>query len=168
MIEKDETWTKLYNELKRLAHYQLRNKPQATLSPTVLVHETYLKMVNTSDLKVNDKNHLIALCCRAMRQVLVSRHREKAALKRGENAMLVTLEENLPQDVIGQVDLLALEEVLEKLEAVEPRLTQIVEMRFFGGLTNLEIADHLQVTSRTVERQWTKAKVMLFGMLNQK
>ena len=166
-LDGDETWQHLYEDLKRLAHHELRQKNVGgTFSPTMLVHETYVKLLSAQKVEIKDRGHFIALCCRVMRQVLVNHFREKGALKRGENAVAVTLEDHRTPGQGQEVDLFALEQGLARLEAVEPRLARIVEMRFFGGLDNGEIARALEVNTRTVERGWLKARMLLSDVLS--
>jgi RNA polymerase sigma factor (TIGR02999 family) len=132
-----------------------------TLSTTALVHEAYLKLVDQSRAGWNDRSHFLALASLAMRHVLVDRARERDTLKRGGERRRITLDDaELAVDADADV-LLQLNDALDRLAAFEPRLAQVVECRFFGGLTDAETAEALGLTSRTVQRDWVKARVLL-------
>lgn len=156
----DRTWDDIYLELKRLAHRKLYGmKRSHTLSTTALVNEVYIKLVKGRDLNVSDRNHLLALSCRAMRQVLVDYARHKSAQKR-------QLDDQLERPFsVFNTDLLAVEEALKSLSRIDPRLVQLVECRFYGGLSNSETADLMGTSQRTVERDWTRAKSYLHALL---
>jgi len=149
-----------YEELRAIAHRRLARGARDTLSTTALVHEAYLKLAKSGDAGVRDEAHLLALASLAMRHVIVDRARERTALKRGEGGRAVTLDENHPGDDVGEA-VLHLDEALDRLAASEPRLAQVVECRFFGGLTEQETATALGVTARTVQRDWAKARELL-------
>src|SRR5438105_7318329 len=160
----DLTVARAYHELRAVAHRRLRARGhEATLSTTALVHEVYLKLVDQSRAERGwrDHAHFLAVASMAMRHVLVDRARERQALKRGGARRHVTLDE----EQVGAEDqaevLLHLEEALEQLAAWEPRLARVVECRFFGGLTEPETAEALGLTTRTVQRDWVKARVLL-------
>lgn len=152
-----------YQELRAIAHRRLIARGHSgTLSTTALVHEAYLKLVDQSRAGWRDRVHFLALASLAMRHVLVDRARERNSLKRGGSEhRQVTLND----DVMGVEDqadvLLHLDEALGRLAAFEPRLAQVVECRFFGGLTEIETSEALGVTVRTVQRDWVKARVLL-------
>ena len=152
----------LYDELRAIAHRQLGVRGRGgTLSTTELVHEAYLKLVDQSHAEWRDRAHFLALASVAMRHVLVDRAKARAALKRGGGRRQVSFDEaRVGQE--GQPEaLLQLDEALERLAAAEPRLARVVECRFFGGLTEEEIAEVLAVTVRTVQRDWAKARMLL-------
>jgi RNA polymerase sigma factor (TIGR02999 family) len=152
-----------YQELRAIAHRRLIARGHSgTLSTTALVHEAYLKLVDQSRAGWRDRVHFLALASLAMRHVLVDRARERNSLKRGGSEhRQVTLND----DVMGVEDqadvLIQLDEALGRLAAFEPRLAQVVECRFFGGLTETETSEALGVTVRTVQRDWVKARVLL-------
>jgi RNA polymerase sigma factor (TIGR02999 family) len=152
----------VYAELRAIAHRHLGAQGRGgTLSTTALVHEAYLKLVDQSRANWRDRAHFLALASVAMRHVLVDRAKARAALKRGGGQRPFTLDE---QDLAGDEHpeaLLQLDEALERLASVEPRLARVVECRFFGGLTETEIAEVLAVTERTVQRDWAKARMLL-------
>jgi len=152
----------VYQELRAIAHRQLAARGHGgTLQTTALVHEAYLKLVDQSRAEWRDRAHFLALASLAMRHVLVDRAKARVALKRGGERRAITLDEQ----EIGADDqpdaLLQLNEALERLGEVGPRLVRVVECRFFGGLTEDEIAEALGLTVRTVQRDWAKARMLL-------
>jgi RNA polymerase sigma factor (TIGR02999 family) len=149
----------VYEQLRAVARSQLRRERDGhTLSPTALVHEAYLKLVDPSGLEVRDRAHFFAVAARAMRQVLIDHARRHQAPKRGGDLQRVDLDAvEIAAGERAEV-LLALDEALGRLGALNPRLSQLVELRFFGGLTEEETAEVLGVTSRTVRRDWIKAR----------
>lgn len=162
----DQVVALTYQELRAIAHRRLAVRGRGgTLSTTGLVHEAYLKLVDQSRAGSQDLSHFLPLASLAMRHVLVDRARERSTLKRGGARRPITLDD----EVMGADDqpevLLQLNEALERLAAVEPRLAQVVECRFFGGLTEQETAEALGLTTRTVQRDWVKARVLLRRVL---
>ncbi len=157
----------VYDELRRIAHRQLgRERPDHTLGTTALVHEAYLKLVDQSRAQLNDRAHFFAVAARAMRRILVDYARRHTALKRGRRATVSLDDAMLVAD--GRADtLLALDEALARLAEVDERLSRAVECRFFGGLTEEETAEALEVTARTVRRDWVKAKAWLAQALRE-
>ena len=152
----------LYEELRAMAHRRLLAQPRGgTLQTTALVHEAYLKIVDQSRATVRDRVHFLALASLAMRHVLVDRAKARGAVKRDGRRWCVTLDE----EEIGVDDqpdaLLQLDDALNGLATLEPRLARVVECRFFGALTEDEIAEALGVTVRTVQRDWAKARMLL-------
>ena len=158
----DELVPLVYEELRAIAHRQLATRaPGGTLSTTALVHEAYLKLVGGSNGDWRDRAHFLAVASLAMRHVLVDRAKARSALKRGQSPRRITLDD-VHIAVDDQPDaLLQLDEAIERLAALEPRLARVVECRFFGGLTEEEIAEALGVTVRTVQRDWAKARMLL-------
>jgi RNA polymerase sigma factor (TIGR02999 family) len=159
-----ELFTVLYQELRGLAHALLRRqRHQQSLPTTGLVHEAYLKLANRSRLDLRDRGHFLALAAKAMRQVVVDHARRRAAGKRG--VVIGVLEEEKVGTGVPTVDILALDEALSRLEGLEPRLSRIVEMRFFGGFSVEETASALGLSERTVKRDWQKARAFLHAEL---
>lgn len=152
----------VYGELRAIAHRQLAARGGGgTLQTTGLVHEAYLKLVDHSRAHGRDRAHFLALASVAMRHVLVDRARARVALKRGGEQLRVTFDENHIA-VDDQPDaLLQLHEAMLRLAELQPRLARVVECRFFGGLTEEEIAEALDITVRTVQRDWVKARMLL-------
>jgi len=157
----DRLFTVLYPELREIAHRHLLVRGRgSTLQTTALLHEAYLKLVDQSRAEVTDRARFLPLAAVAMRHVLVDRARERVALKRGGGQAPITLDD----EVSGSSDaqrLLELHEALDRLATVDARLARVVECRFFGGLSEEEIATVLGVTVRTVERDWSKARMLL-------
>ena len=158
----DQVVALAYQQLRAIAHRRLgAHGPAGTLSTTALVHEAYLKLVDQSRAGFQDRAHFLALASLAMRHVLVDRARERNTLKRGGERQRVTLDDiALSVDTEADV-LLQLNDALDRLAAFEPRLARVVECRFFGGLTDAQTAEALGLTSRTVQRDWVKARVLL-------
>jgi RNA polymerase sigma factor (TIGR02999 family) len=156
----------LYRELRAIAHRQLGASPGArrggaTLSTTALVNEAYLKLGGAPHRPWNDRPHFLATAAVAMRQILVDRARARAALKRGGGFAHVTLEEDALASDGEPEALLMLDQALDRLAALAPRLARVVELRFYGGLSEEEIGSVLDVTVRTVQRDWVKARMLL-------
>jgi len=151
----------VYGELRERAHRQLaRHRPGDTLSTTALVHEAYLKLVDSSHQSYHDRIHFFAVASRAMRQILVDQARRHAAGKRSGTAL------SLDPELIGSVDradeLIALDEALNELAALDERLATTVDLRFFGGLSVDEAAEVRGVSPRTIKRDWRKARAFLY------
>jgi len=151
----------LYQELRAIAHRQIARRANgATLETTGLVHEAYLKLVNRSRAEGYEREHFLALASLTMRHVLVNRARARRSLKRGGESAFITLDDGHGAEAQNE-QLLQLDEALSRLAALEPRLARVVECRFFGGLSEDEIAAALGVTVRTVQRDWVKARLLL-------
>lgn len=164
----DELWELTYEELRRIARRHLqRERGDHTLSPTALVHEAHIRLVDQSRVEWKDRNHFFAIASRMCRRVLVDHARKRVAAKRGGEAVRITLDDG----AVGggdapATDLLALDEALDRLGHLNERLGRVVEMRYFGGLTEEEIAEALDVTPRTVRRDWVKARGFLYDVLH--
>jgi RNA polymerase sigma factor (TIGR02999 family) len=153
----------VYEELRLAARRQLaRELPGNTLQPTALVHEAFLKLVGRGAPAAGDRKHFVAVAARAMRQVLVDHARHRRVADRHAQYRITTEGTGIGVDLD---ELMALDEALTRLDALSPRLRQIVELRFFGGLTEDELAEHLGVTARTVQRDWAKARAYLHSEL---
>jgi RNA polymerase sigma factor (TIGR02999 family) len=151
----------VYDELHRIAENQLRRERQGhTLQPSAIVHETYLKLVDRPTPNWQGRVHFFAVAARAMRQVLVDYARRRAAQKRGGGAALSMLETELASRP-REVDVMAVDEALKKLAGLDPVQAQLVELRFFGGLTVDEAAAALQISNATVHRKWVVARAWL-------
>jgi RNA polymerase sigma factor (TIGR02999 family) len=157
----DRLFPLVYRELRQAADRVLRREIQGhTLQPTALVHEAYLKLAG-SPIGSENRAHFLGIAARAMRQVLVDHARRRRATKRGGGEAAVSL-----SDADGAIDvqsdeMLALDEALNRLAKESDRLRQVVELRFFGGLTEEEIATTMGVTTRTIQRDWVKARAWL-------
>lgn len=156
----------VYEELRRVAHRQLSRTSAETLCTTALVHELYLKLATAEPACWESRAHFMAIAAVAMRYILVDRARQRSAEKRGGDRVRVTLDDNVIE-VDRQADsLVELDEALTDLSRIDERLALVVEMRFFGGMTELETATVLGVTERTVRRDWTKARGLLYQALS--
>jgi RNA polymerase sigma-70 factor, ECF subfamily len=158
----DQMLPVVYQELHRLAsHYLSREATGHTLQPTALVHEAYLRLVDQRRVDWRNRAQFLGLAANMMRRILVNHARDRAARKRGGNPERVSL--SLVESPSGQpdVELIALEDALQRLAAVDERKSRVVELKFFGGLTIEEIAEVLQISGATVEREWAFARAWL-------
>lgn len=157
----------IYDELHEVARRLLRRRRAGeTLRTTALVHETYLRLVDQTRVEVGDREHFFALAARAMRHILIDHARRQNAEKRGGGAIRVTLSGNdTPVEARG-AELVALDEALQELERLDPRLVRVVELRFFGGLSVEETAVALDLSDRTVKRDWRKARAFLYATIH--
>jgi RNA polymerase sigma-70 factor, ECF subfamily len=152
----------VYQELRRLAaSYLRREQPGQTLQPTALVHEAYLRLLKDDPERWQNRAHFCAIAAHSMRQILIERARARGALKRGGRRPRVTLDEALVAGGERSIDLVALDEALERLAAFDPEQARLVELRFFGGLTVEETAEALEISPATVKRHWTVARAWL-------
>jgi RNA polymerase sigma factor (TIGR02999 family) len=162
----DDSFAELYEELRRLAHAQLRRSgPRPTLSTTAVVHETYLKLAGAAAARWENDQHFLSLAARAMRQVVVDYARSQATEKRGGTLHRVELPDTPARAALPVDELLAIDRGIEELERADPRLARMVELRFFGGLENSEIAAALALSERSVERDWRRARALLLDVL---
>ena len=158
----------VYAELRALAHRQLaRIRPGDTLQTTALVHEAYLKLLGAARPEWHDRRHFFAVASRAMRQITVDYARTQMAQKRGGDVPVLSLDE-LQLPVADRAhELVLLDGALTELESVSVRPARIVELRFFGGLSVEETASALEISERTVKREWRKARAFLFDALRR-
>jgi len=158
----------VYRELHNLAHHNMmRERPGHTLQTTALVNEAYLRLVDSQHVQWRDRAHFFAMSARLMRRILVDFARSRRYQKRGGGARPVSLDENVDVAHERSADLVALDEALAVLAAVDPRKSRVVEMKFFGGLTAEEIAEVLEVSPDTVLRDWSLAKSWLLRELKR-
>ena len=152
----------VYAELKQIAHRALlRSSGNATLSTTALVNEAYLKLVGHTDLTLNDRSHLFALCARAMRQIVVDHARRRQADKRGGDQTRMSLSGIEPDSADRPETIVALDEALTLLAERDPRLVRIIEYRVFGGLETRQIAELLELTPRSIQLEWLRARAWI-------
>jgi RNA polymerase sigma factor (TIGR02999 family) len=152
----------VYQELRRLAAaYLRREKPGQTLQPTALVHEAYLRLLKDKPGRWQNRAHFCAIAAHSMRQILIERARARGAAKRGGARHRITLDEGLFAGGERAIDLVALDEALERLAELDPEQARLVELRFFGGLTVEETAEAMDISPATVKRHWTVAKAWL-------
>lgn len=157
----------VYDELRRVATRRLRNEsPGHSLQATALVHEVYLRLVDVDRMTVTSRAHFLGVAATLMRQILVDHARRQRADKRGGAATMLSLDEVTPAAPAPGVDVLALDEALEALAAIDPRQCRVVELRFFAGLKIDEAAEALEISPATVEREWALAKAWLYRRLS--
>jgi RNA polymerase sigma factor (TIGR02999 family) len=168
---RDELMALVYGELRRMAAARLRGAgPGASLQPTALVHEVYLRLAGSDAAQWNDRAHFFAVASRAMRQIVVDAARRRESLKRGGGEVLVTLDDAIAADAGGarrDVELVALDRALERLAGADESQARLVELRFFGGLTLEEIAAVSSLSLATVKRRWRLARAWLFRELTE-
>lgn len=153
-----------YNQLRRIAAASFRGGGPVSLQPTALVHEAWMKVARHQPELFSDRGHFLSVAARAMRQILIDHVRAKNAVKRGGDQVQVTLT-GLSSDAGEVVDLLALDRALSALAELDPRRAQVVELKFFGGLTTEEIAAAVNASVATVERDWRGARAWLQAQL---
>ncbi|MEM6785239.1 MAG: sigma-70 family RNA polymerase sigma factor [Bacteroidota bacterium] len=164
----DDLFAQVYDELRRLARYHLRQeRSNHTLSTTALVHEAYIKLVRQENAQWQNRAHFYAVASQAMRRLLISHARKRNAQKRGGDVARVTLNEHLVEGAMQDDQLLALDEALSRLEQLSPRQSRVVECRFFGGLSVEETAAALSISEATVKRDWRVAKAWLYRELQE-
>jgi RNA polymerase sigma factor (TIGR02999 family) len=162
----DELMPLVYDELHRLAHrYMKRERPGQTLQTTALVNEAYLRLVDSKEIDWQDRAHFFAIAAQIMRHLLVDRARARRYAKRGSGGRQVTLDETAVISSERDLELLGLDEALNKLTAIDARKSRLVELRYFGGLSVEETAEVLGVSGITVKREWSKTKAWLYREL---
>lgn len=154
----------VYSELRRLARYHLRlQRPNHTLQTTALVHEAYLRLAQEKSITIENRAHFFGIAAQLMRWILVDYERKRRAAKRGAGNAQIALDPSLaaagPQR--PDVDLLALDEALERLAKLDPQQSQIIELRYFGGLSIEDTSDYLGISPATVKRSWNSARAWL-------
>lgn len=151
----------VYEDLRRIARRQTRRRNGYSLDTTVLVHEAYLKMVEQSRVNARDRGHLLAICARAMRQFAVDEARRRQSGKRGGGRLGISLERLALADEAQAEQLVWIDQALERLAQLDPRLVQVFECRYFAGLSDGETAVALASSERTVQRDWMRARAWL-------
>lgn len=162
----DRAYALIHAQLRTAAHHQLHGRRGQTLCTTALVNEAWLKLAR-AELDVRDREHYLALAARAMRQIVVDQARRRLAEKRGGQGIRITLTESVAEADLAGEDVLALDAALQQLARLDPRLAQVVECRYFGGMSELELAGLLGVTERTVRRDWRKARAFLYSEITR-
>ena len=164
----DELVPHVHAELRRIAQRAMaRERHDHTLQPTALVNEVYLRLVDIKQVRWNNRAHFFALSARLMRRILVDLARARGYQKRGGGALTMRLDDASAAMPVRPDEVVALDEALERLGAMDPRRSQVVELRFFGGLSVEETAEVLQVSRHTVMRDWTLARTWLFRELRR-
>lgn len=158
----DELYPLIYSELRGIARQQLgRSWNVDTLCATLLVNESYLKLLGGSSVTFADRVHFFSLASRAMRQIVLNYAESKSSQKRGADWQRVTLEQTLAAPTPGVEQVIEVGYALQEIERIDPKLAQLIEMKFFAGMTEVEIAEVQEVSDRTVRRNWLKAKALL-------
>ena len=156
----------VYDELRRIARSKLRHHgPDGLLQPTALVHEAYVKLVDEKRVQWQNRAHFYAIAANTMRRIIIDEYHRRSAGKRGGDVTFVSLNEGEAIAKPRSADLFALNEALEKLSSLDERQAKLIEMRFFGGMDNDEIAEALGISIATVKREWRAAKAWLYSQL---
>lgn len=164
--DSDALFSRVYDELRNLAsRYLRRERPDHTLQPTALVHEAYMRIKGGADFNTENVAHFRAIAARIMRQLLIEHARSKGADKRGGGRDRVTLATDMTPGPSKGIDVLALEEALGRLREIDPRLVDVIELRFFGGMTINETAGVLNVSPTVVKDDWRSARALITNML---
>ena len=157
----------LYAQLRRLADRELRRNSGANVSPTTLVHEMYVGFAQRKSLEFPDKARFLAYAARAMRGLIIDFARNRQALKRGAGFHITQLNTKIGEDAADAPELARLSDALDQLAALEPRLAEVVDLKYFCGFSLAEIAAMRGVVERTVQRDWEKARVLLYRELTE-
>ena len=164
----DRLVPRIQRELRKLAASYLRKeRPDHTLQPTALVNEAFLKLIDQRAVRWQNRAHFFGIAAQAMRRILVDHARAHAAGKRGDGVRKLPLEEAIVIGGAVDIDLLALDEALTRLAAIDPQQSRVVELRFFGGLTLEETAEVMHISPATVGREWRMAKAWLFAEIGR-
>ena len=159
----------VYRELRQIAGRMMAaERPNHTLQATALVNEAYLRLVDAREVNWQDRAHFFAICARAMRQILVDHARTRGSAKRGGDQVVIELDDALAAGTSPEANLLELDDALNRLAQLDPRKSQVVELRFFGGLSLEETAEVLKTSPRTVKRDWQLARAWLYRELSGK
>jgi RNA polymerase sigma factor (TIGR02999 family) len=162
----NELFTLVYAELRRIAAREMRReRPGRTLQTTALVHEAYLRLLKDASLSFESRAHFLGIAARAMREILIEHARGRGARKRGGGAVRLTLDDATAAVAAPDVDVLALDEALQRLARLDERHARVVELRYFGGLSVEETAAALDLSPATVKRAWTLARAWLYREL---
>jgi RNA polymerase sigma factor (TIGR02999 family) len=166
----DDLVADVYGELRRLADRYVRRERAQTIQATDLVHEAYLRLARDKPVEWQSRAHFVAIAAISMRRLLVERARARGASKRGGGQLQVTLDEGLLRggDAESRVDLVALDQALTRLAAVDPAHARVVELRYFGGLSIEETAEAMNISPATVKRHWTLARAWLLRELERR
>jgi RNA polymerase sigma factor (TIGR02999 family) len=165
----DEVFTLTYGELRRMAHQRLHRARRVTsLDTTALVHECYLRLVRLGQLQTRDRSHFLAYAARVMRSIVVDFVRQRLAERRGGDELHVTLGTDIRDSTtVSEEQIVRVDDALQELAALDPRLVQVVEMRYFAGFTVEQIAESRGVTTRTIRRDWEKARLLLYAAMQK-
>jgi len=165
----DEVFTLTYRELHAMAHKRLhRSNCVTSLDTTTLVHECYLRLVRVGQLQTHDRSHFLGYAARVMRSIVVDFVRQRLAKRRGGDELRVTLGTDIRDSTaVNEEQIMQVDEALQELAVLDPRLVEVVEMRYFAGFTVEQIAESRGVTTRTIRRDWEKARLLLYAALQK-
>lgn len=163
--DEGDLFTASYAELRRLAERELRRFPSAGVSPTTLVHEAYLNLAGRDAVAFDERGKFLGYTARAMRGLLIDFARRQQALKRGAGFELTELNTKIGDESADAVELARLSDALDEIARLDPRLAEVVDFKYFCGFSFAEIARFRQVSERTVQRDWEKARLVLFRYL---
>ena len=165
----DEIFSLTYRELREMAHQRLHRSNRVTsLDTTALVHECYLRLVRLGQLQTRDRSHFLGYAARVMRSIVVDFVRQRLAKRRGGDELRVTLGTDIRDSgAVSEEQIMQVDEALQELAVLDPRLVQVVEMRYFAGFTVEQIAESRGVTTRTIRRDWEKARLLLYTALQR-
>jgi RNA polymerase sigma factor (TIGR02999 family) len=165
----DEIFSLTYRELRQMAHQRLHRSNRVTsLDTTALVHECYLRLVRLGQLQTRDRAHFLGYAARVMRSIVVDFVRQSLAKRRGGDELRVTLGTDIrDSSAVSEEQIMQVDEALQELAVLDPRLVQVVEMRYFAGFTVEQIAESRGVTTRTIRRDWEKARLLLYAALQK-
>jgi len=162
----DQLMPIVYRELRRLASHYLRNeRPDHTLQATALVHEVFLRLIDQTSVHWQDRAHFIGISAHLMREILINHAIAHKRLKRGGGQYKVSIDQAIAWQNEADVDLIVLNDALNELAGIDPRQSEIVELRFFGGLSVEETAEALNLSTATVKREWRLAKAWLYSRI---
>jgi RNA polymerase sigma factor (TIGR02999 family) len=162
----DRAYTALYPELQKIARARLHaHQPNTLLDTEALVHESFMRFVAAEKLGVSDRRHFFAYAAKVMRNIVIDYARRRQAQRRGGADARVTLQTDLPAIAQDEASVLDVDSALQALEVLDPALAQVVEMRYFGGYSDLQIAAAMAITDRTVRRHWDKARAFILAQL---
>jgi RNA polymerase sigma factor (TIGR02999 family) len=162
----DEAFSVWYPELKKIAHARLsRSGLSGSMQTTALVHDSYMKLASGPDRQFSTRVQFLAYASRTLRSIVIDTIREERALRRGGDLNLVTLDTAIQEGIGATVDVESVNAAMDDLAKLDPALARLVEMRFFGGMTAIEIAEALGISERTVQREWNKARALLLTMI---
>ena len=164
----DQAFAAYYPELKKIAHARLRGAGlEASMQTTALVHDSYVRLATGPGVAIRDRLQFFAYTSRVLRSIVIDLVREQRAQRRGGGLEIVTLDTAAGEGMPPEVDIEAVNDALDDLAKLEPALARLVEMRFFGGMSEVEIADTLGVSQRTVSREWNKARALLLTLVDE-
>ncbi len=165
----DEVFTLTYRELHEMAHQRLHRSNRVTsLDTTTLVHECYLRLVRVGQLQTQDRSHFLGYAARVMRSIVVDFVRQRLAKRRGGDELRVTLGTDIRDSTaVSEEQIMQVDEALQELAVLDSRLVEVVEMRYFAGFTVEQIAESRGVTTRTIRRDWEKARLLLYAALQK-